>query len=267
MSDSNLHLCTVKYGAKIVIANKILFDAFAPLRHNKRKKQKMATERKGSTLPTTSDDSISTVLEEDEEEEELERTDSNDDGLQSLLDNYLGNSSEHDSSTSSAIMAGRGANYLTSSDTSSGGLPNRILPRSQYHCSKILASLDASNAPVELRQATALLLQSSLLDESTAKLLTSDILNQPLEGGGETLGETNVIGEEHQNVETTFGFEDTTNSSSVHEQGGYSEEASCSLGLPDDASTTTTALLRPATSVVDLRPSIFTMHSMSPPNE
>lgn len=226
----------------------------------------MATERKGSTLPTTSDDSISTVLEEDEEEEELERTDSNDDGLQSLLDNYLGNSSEHDSSTSSAIMAGRGANYLTSSDTSSGG-PNRILPRSQYHCSKILASLDASNAPVELRQATALLLQSSLLDESTAKLLTSDILNQPLEGGGETLGETNVIGEEHQNIETTLGFEDTTNSSSVHEQGGYSEEASCSLGLPDDASTTTTALLRPATSVVDLRPSIFTMHSMSPPNE
>ena len=83
----------MKYGAKIVIANKILFDAFAPLRHNKRKKQKMATERKGSTLPTTSDDSISTVLEEDEEEEELERTDSNDDGLQSLLDNYLGNSS------------------------------------------------------------------------------------------------------------------------------------------------------------------------------
>lgn len=257
MSDSNLHLCTVKYGAKIVIANKILFDAFAPLRHNKRKKQKMATERKGSTLPTTSDDSISTVLEEDEEEEELERTDSNDDGLQSLLDNYLGNSSEHDSSTSSAIMAGRGANYLTSSDTSSGGLPNRILPRSQYHCSKILASLDASNAPVELRQATALLLQSSLLDESTARLLTSDILNQPLEGGGETLGETNVIGEEHQNVETTLGFEDTTNSSSVHDLCGNSE----------DASTTTTALLRPATSVVDLRPSIFTMHSMSPPNE
>lgn len=218
--------CMMTNGAMIVIANH-LFDIryiiHSPLRHNKRK-HKMTKERKGSEH--RSDDSISTVLEEDEED--------NDDGLQSLLENFLESSSEHDTSSASAQ---RRVDRLPRDD--SGG-PNRAMPRT--HRNDILESLDASNAPVELRHATALLLQSSLLDESTARLLTSDILNQPLEVGER--------GEEPQKVETTLGFDDPTNLS-VNDNRGSFEEA----GLP--GSNTTTAL----------RPSIFTMHSMPPSDQ
>jgi hypothetical protein len=220
-------------------------------RHNKRK-HKLAKERKGSEHK--SDDSISTVLEEDEEE--LERTDSNDDGLQSLLENFLENSGERN--TNSPI-AGRSVNRR-SSDYSEG--PNRVTPRSRQN--NILESLGASNAPMELRQATALLLQSSLLDEITARLLTSDILNQPLECG-ETIDETIGKGEERQTIETSVGFEDPNNlSASGNDHRGSCEDVS-SLGLPETQSTTS---LRPVMSADEiLRPSIFTMHSMSPPDQ
>lgn len=198
-----------------------------PLRHNKRK-HKTTKERKG--LERKSDDSISTVLEEDEEDE-LERSDSNnDDGLQSLLENFFENSSEHDSSSATAQ---RGVNRLPR-DVSLG--PKRATPRTDRNT--ILESLDATNAPVELRHATALLLQSFLLDESTARLLTSDILNQPLE--------VNERGEEPQKVETTLGVDDPTILAVNDNRGSF-----------EDGSNTTTAL----------RPSIFTMHSMPPSDQ
>ncbi len=237
------------HGISIAIAKTFSDCPQIRRRHNKRK-QKLAKEGKGSEHESV--DSIATVLEEDEEE--LKRTDSNDDGLQSLLENFLGGERN-----TSSPFAGRSVNRLAR-DNSEG--PKRVTPRSQRN--NILESLDASNAPVELRQATALLLQSSLLDEITARLLTSDILNQPLECG-ETIEETNGKGEEHQTVEASLGFEDPNHSSASADDHRGSCEDTSSLGLPETHSTTS---LRPATSADEiLRPSIFTMHSMSPPDQ
>jgi hypothetical protein len=219
----------------------------------------MAKERNG--VDPKSDDSISTVLEEDDEDEEaLERADSNDDGLQSLIENFL-ESSGGDQGTSSAIAKHRANRGV--SDKSKGS--NSIMPRAHRN-NNILESLNASNAPVELRQATALLLQSSLLDESTARLLTSDILNQPLEGGGTVDNETTSdVGEVHQKVETTNSDLEDPQQHSLENDGGSCEEAS-TLTLSDSKHASTT--LPPVTSVDEiLRPSIFTMHSMSPSSD
>ena len=45
----------------------------------------------------------------------------------------------------------------------------------------IQGSLESMNAPTELRKAEALLLQRTHLDETTARLLTNDILDQLME--------------------------------------------------------------------------------------
>jgi hypothetical protein len=200
--------------------------------------------------------------EDDEDEEALERAESNDDGLQSLIENFL-ESSGGDQGTSSAIAKQRANRGV--SDKSKGS--NSIMPRAHRN-NNILESLNASNAPVELRQATALLLQSSLLDESTARLLTSDILNQPLEGGGTVDNETTSdVGEVHQKVETTNSDLEDPQQHSLENDGGSCEEASTlTLGLSDSENASTT--LPPVTSVDEiLRPSIFTMHSMSPSSD
>lgn len=205
-----------------------------PRRHNKRK---TTTKIKSGSEPK-SDDSISTVLEEDEED--LERA-------ESLLEHFL------ESKESSSNRTEQSENGLVGGN--SRGIV-RVPPRA--HRNSILESLNASNAPVELRQATALLLQSSLLDERTARLLTSDIMNQPVEGVGVPDG-TGDEGEGHENIDT-LGLQESEQSS---ENDGRGEETpdTNTLGLSHSSS------LLPATSADEiLRPSIFTMNPI-PPDE
>jgi hypothetical protein len=59
-------------------------------------------------------------------------------------------------------------------------------PRETFRQSRVLASLKSLNAPSELREATALLLQSSLLDSVTAGLLNSKIMEQPVNAESST---------------------------------------------------------------------------------
>merc|ERR1712032_16958 len=63
----------------------------------------------------------------------------------------------------------------------------------------IQASLVEMNAPQELKEATALLMQSSLLDETTARLLTSDILTS--EDSGEEPHCAGGVGTPHSETE------------------------------------------------------------------
>jgi len=141
----------------------------------------------------------------------------------------------------------------------------------------IQEQLLALDAPKELRQATALLLQSTLLDESTARLLTSDILEQPIEEEGGPL----PSGED----DNDDGDETPDNGESIPTQGNDDNdenntdgsESPLLVSIPSSppppppiteqysASTDTAPLLSPTPTENDdmLQPSIFTMHSAS----
>ena len=126
------------------------------------------------------------------------------------------------------------------------------------------------DAPKELRQATALLLQSTLLDESTARLLTSDILEQPIEEEGVSPKEDNDEGDDNkpdngESVPTSRADENNT-------------EAPLLVSIPSSppppppitteqypVTNDTAPLLSPTPTENDdmLQPSIFTMHSMN----
>ena len=119
-------------------------------RHNKNKRKK--------TNKLSSEDDISTVLEEDEE---LGDGESSDNGLDSLLQDVEGLLESREKSGNTSTKQQR-----------KSSLSRRAAPSS----SGIFGSLREMNAPKELYDATALLLQSSLLDEATARLLAKDIM-------------------------------------------------------------------------------------------
>lgn len=233
-----------------------------------------------------------------EEDEELGRTDSTDDGLQSLLDNvedFLESNSGGDPTKSSSVAKDDGQREeIESAAPGNDKSINNFTPRSKNRKS-IQESLEAMDAPTELRQATALLLQSTLLDEDTAWLLTSDILDLPIEdaggdgsldneninegGGGEghiddeqiegdgeeskqTLEEDDVAGEDQNVTETlTAGNNDALTSSAA-------ADTTTAEGENTQEPSESTSLLASSSKEIDdmLRPSIFTMHSM-PPDE
>jgi len=156
---------------------------------------------------------------------------------------------------------------------------DHVTPPQTFRTSQVLASLKAINAPSELRQATALLLQSSLLDEVTASLLTRDILDQPMEGGSpgavdDDVGEGRGDQEEQQEEEGhTQGSQiDPIKHESLDQLQVFNESgiiANNDAVPPRNDDTTTlpeVPYLFAPPSVTDemLRPSIFTMHSMSP---
>lgn len=105
--------------------------------------------------------------------------------LQSLFDKY-----END-----PIVNNRSRNSLDYQQQRSSGSPRNGLtsspsplddPRETFRQSRVMASLKSLNAPSELREATALLLQSSLLDSVTAGLLNSKIMEQTVNAESST---------------------------------------------------------------------------------
>ena len=198
---------TSKFGDNMALGD-FLHDLKLIMQHKKEKKR-IAKEKFGGK--PTSDDSISTVLEEDEEMG-MDHTDSTG-GLQSLLDNVedllengrsdaavdTGGATEAETamnttaeeqktdcatfnaceqneiSDCSAVEEGEAESTAISSASKDTGTSAVITPRTR---NSIQQQLAAMNAPSELREATALLLQSTLLDEDTARLLTRDILDQ-----------------------------------------------------------------------------------------
>ena len=134
------------------------------------------------------------------------------------------------------------------------------------------------NAPTELREATALLLQSSLLDEDTARLLTSDILDQPMSMEGASLDKNDDAGEEDHNDEDTQSNDESKqppeNADDCEEDTGAESptkgnDASPSSGVANtiigeeetqEPSESTSLLTASSRNDEMLRPSIFTMH-------
>ena len=114
----------------------------------------------------------------------------------------------------------------------------------------IQASLEAMNAPAELKEPTALLMQSALLDEPTARLLVSDILEEPLDTPLDSSDEARD-GADGANTESDsitgdchIGVADTT------------QEDEDEDGPPSESS----SLLTSSKNEDLLKPSIFTMH-------
>mmetsp|Transcript_16014 Transcript_16014/g.28881 ORF Transcript_16014/g.28881 Transcript_16014/m.28881 type:complete len:868 (-) Transcript_16014:109-2712(-) len=245
-----------KFGDKLALGD-FVHDLKTILRH-KEKKKRIAKEKLGLKH---SDDSISTVLEEDEE---LGRTDSND-GLQSLLENV------------EDLLESGGGDDVSSNSTTSKKRKNDTPPvptPPRTHENSIEQSLRDRNAPRELRQATALLLAGNLLDETTARLLTSDILDLPLEVGQSTAGVNNDdegggrveedVGKEksQQSQEDTDGLEGGVASTESLEGGDAVASSDADAPTADTQPSKSTSLL-PASKIDEmLRPSIFTMHSM-----
>lgn len=237
-------------------------DSLFSNRHKERKK--LAKEK--AVLKPKSDDSISTVLEEDEE---LGRTDSSEDGLQTLLHDVEGLlDDDDDPSSSPKAAAGKGnvQSVRKSSPTST--------PRTDRK--SVEETLQAMDAPKELRQATALLLQTSLVDETTARLLASDILDQPMEGGpsediGDQAEEKDNAAIEDEPKESTEDVK--TNDESITPAGGNGSSSSLNEHVNTTVSTigddetqqeppaSTTSGFSPSFKTNEmLRPSIFTMH-------
>ena len=111
---------------------------------------------------------------------------------------------------------------------------------------RVFGSLKTMDAPKELYDATALLLQSSLLDEDTAMLLTKDIMDLSGNGEPDIHAINNMPNHEALNA-TTVDKNITFDNDSIVET-THNTEASALL----------------ATSAENegmLKPSIFTMHS------
>ena len=244
---------TSKYGDSVALGD-FMHDLKLILTHNKRKKR-LAREKFGTTKPNGDDSTMSTISEGDEEIGRTASTDSSDDGLQSLLndvevllENRNGKGDAVDTDVVVAIVQ-------TESVSSAGS-------SQQSYQHGVQESLKAINAPIELRQATALLLQSSLLDENTARLLTSDILDQSIDNGG---SENDDDGEGYIDEENQSPDDDLE---SLPSMDGIEEAVAA--GAPTTAedesqlSESTSLLLATPTENDDmLRPSIFTMHSKS----
>eukprot|EP00804_Cyclotella_cryptica_P029207 CCRYP_011648-RA/>CCRYP_011648-RA protein AED:0.06 eAED:0.06 QI:253/1/1/1/0.75/0.6/5/458/777 len=234
-----------KFGDNLALGD-FLHDLKLILRHNKTKRK-----RKDKF---SSEDSISTVLEEDEE---LGDSESLDNGLDSLLEDVEGllESRERDE----RVTSSRHQHSPGSSSVAAGSLP----PSG----SGIFRSLKEMNAPKELCDATALLLQSSLLDETTARLLTRDIMD--LSAYDEHIcsndnnhdSEANILDQSTKETPS-----DNTHEESVEWNTQLDDShGEASSGHGDGAPNETSALL--STSIQNeemLKPSIFTMHSLPP---
>mmetsp|Transcript_18137 Transcript_18137/g.39204 ORF Transcript_18137/g.39204 Transcript_18137/m.39204 type:complete len:541 (-) Transcript_18137:332-1954(-) len=261
-----------KFGDNLALGD-FLHDLKLILRRKEKKKRKT---NENADLKPNSDDSISTVLEEDEE---LGHTDSsNEDGLQSLLDNVgdLLDSSDDAISTTAGVGQKENDSATVGKDKKNN---DAVTPRTRTYRKSIQESLEAMNAPTELRQATALLLQSSLLDEVTARLLTSDILDQPMEDGyldeNDDEGEEGRIDEDID--EESQGYDESKQSpddvddceeanaaeppTAGNDAATSSDVANTTIGKGEMQEPSESALLLAASKNDEmLRPSIFTMH-------
>lgn len=217
-------------------------------RHNKRKKAKKDK--------LNGDDDVSTVLEEDEE---LGDGDASDNGIDTLIDDV-------DALLENRDRRGRKLPRLRP-DTISSRETTPSRRRGQ-----VLGSLRKMDAPKELYDATALLLQSSLLDEDTAILLTQDIMEL---SANDKRPNTNVTMPSETTDTTEAANADANavkNISPLNEEEkklhtSNDLEAPCT-NEDGEHFTETSALISASIENEDmLKPSIFTMHSFSATEE
>jgi hypothetical protein len=189
----------------------------------------------------SSDDDVSTVLEGDEE---LGDGESSDNGIDTLLDDVEGLIERRDRAKSGSSTA-----YHR----------DAVIDQEKTPANRVLGSLKNMDAPRELCDATALLLQSTLLDEDTAMLLTRDIMNlsvnddEPCASGtvetDHLLPESNYCDEEGATQDHYINM----NESEIVDKAAPNE----SLDMPRDGTIMTTE------NEEMLKPSIFTMHSFT----
>lgn len=220
----------------------------ARLARHKETKKRRAKERAEDKLKL--DDSMSTVLEEDEE---LGRTDSSE-GLQSLLDN-VEDLLEEDAASGDGGDDAKGG----------GDAPPGTARVALASTRSVQESLRDANAPRELRQATAVLLAGNLLDETTARLLTNDIMEleagsrEDVDGGEGQAGERiPVEGESEEPREDPDGREDA---SAIAPTAKEDTRPSAPSSPPPPPPSSESTVLLPASPMDEmLRPSIFTMN-------
>jgi len=246
-----------KFGDNMALGD-FVHDLKLILRHNEKKKRLSKLKSDGKP----SDDSISTVLEEDEE------LGSSDDGLQSLLsdmDEYLEN------------RAGGTDKTKKDHDQRQRGSTAEKSTPPRKNQSSIQESLEAMNAPIELRNATALLLQCSLLDEETSRLLASDILDQSIsvehkevvgvkdeESGLVAQREDTPVEENADNLVSgeSGSFTHGENAPSTLESNPGQRVPHDEAGDDEDSASDSKSLLSASSKNEKmLKPSIFTMHS------
>jgi hypothetical protein len=189
-----------------------------------------------------------------EEDEEIGDGESSENGLDSLLEDVEGllASRTRDQHVLSSI---REKSPRASSETvevlHSGG-------------NGLFRSLKEMNVPTELYDATALLLQSSLLDETTARLLTKDIMDlsaydehiSSVDNNNDSMA-TDVLNQSTEETAIDNGSDENVKwNASLDDNGGEIDS-----GGEDEATNEASALLStPIQNEEILKPSIFTMH-------
>jgi hypothetical protein len=188
----------------------------------------------------SSDDDVSTVLEGDEE---LGDGESSDNGIDTLLDDVEGLIERRDRAKSGSSTA-----YHR----------DAVIDQEKTPANRVLGSLKNMDAPRELCDATALLLQSTLLDEDTAMLLTRDIMN--LSVNDDEPSASGTVETDHLLPESNYCDEEgATQDDDINMNEEIVDEAAPneSLDMPRDGTIMTTE------NEKMLKPSIFTMHSFT----
>lgn len=188
----------------------------------------------------SSDDDVSTVLEGDEE---LGDGESSDNGIDTLLDDVEGLIERRDRAKSGSSTA-----YHR----------DAVIDQEKTPANRVLGSLKNMDAPRELCDATALLLQSTLLDEDTAMLLTRDIMN--LSVNDDEPSASGTVETDHLLPESNYYDEEgATQDHDINMNEEIVDEAAPneSLDMPRDGTIMTTE------NEEMLKPSIFTMHSFT----
>eukprot|EP00985_Skeletonema_marinoi_P005431 scaffold2353_cov73-Skeletonema_marinoi.AAC.8 len=231
-----------KFGDNMALGD-FLHDLKLIMRHKSKKRK--SKDKLGSS---NSVGSFSTVPEEDEE-------------VGSLLDNVEDLLLGEDSPVPSPVKAGKGRSITHESDGDDsptiGG--QNVASLKKQSLGNEVDEESREDLPYELRQARALLLESSLLDETTASLLTSDMLHH-LSNEREADDDVDSDrGLDEESIEEDEQISDEENQSPADEAHQDVDEDE------EEAHVASESSLLFSTSPSDhvLQPSIFTMHSKS----
>jgi len=231
-----------KFGDNMALGD-FLHDLKLIMRHKSKKRK--SKDKLGSS---NSVGSFSTVPEEDEE-------------VGSLLDNVEDLLLGEDSPVPSPVKAGKGRSITHESDGDDsptiGG--QKVASLKKQSLGNEVDEESREDLPYELRQARALLLESTLLDETTASLLTSDMLHH-LSNEREADDDVDSDrGLDEESIEEDEQISDEENQSPADEAHQDVDEDE------EEAHVASESSLLFSTSPSDhvLQPSIFTMHSKS----
>eukprot|EP00574_Skeletonema_japonicum_P003729 CAMPEP_0201719688 /NCGR_PEP_ID=MMETSP0593-20130828/4844_1 /ASSEMBLY_ACC=CAM_ASM_000672 /TAXON_ID=267983 /ORGANISM="Skeletonema japonicum, Strain CCMP2506" /LENGTH=794 /DNA_ID=CAMNT_0048210195 /DNA_START=62 /DNA_END=2446 /DNA_ORIENTATION=+ len=234
-----------KFGDNMALGD-FLHDLKLIMRHKSKKKKNKSKDQLGNS---NSVDTFSTVPEEDEE-------------IGALLDNVKDLLLEDDSPAPSPIKTSKGSIMPEPDDDDSPTKEAQKVatPKVESPGNEVDEESHGEDLPSELRAARALLLESRLLDETTASLLTRDMLdhisNEREADDDSDHGLDERITDDGHNVEISDEENQYHPASDTHEDVDEEEE---------EAHVAAESSLLFSTSPSDqvLQPSIFTMHSKS----